>query len=117
MLLGIIGSPITSFSAMAKNIMNSSAIVSKDNVGAILDHAMDAGQGLLRLTPTWVPRSFLHPGKRLTVLIVVESTNDGLPVLPRPQMKNVFRMKVSATSRLKDNVLRCATPWKNRVAN
>jgi hypothetical protein len=26
---------------------------------------MEAGEGLLRLTPTWVPRSFLHPGKRI----------------------------------------------------
>ncbi len=26
---------------------------------------MDAGQGVLRLTPTWVPRSFLHPGRRI----------------------------------------------------
>jgi len=40
-------------------------IVSSDNVGAILDRALDAGAGLLRLTPTWVPRSFLHPGRRL----------------------------------------------------
>jgi hypothetical protein len=40
-------------------------IVSSDNVAAILDRAMDAGGGLLRLTPTWVPRSFLHPGRRL----------------------------------------------------
>ncbi|OYV84637.1 MAG: hypothetical protein B7Z73_15065 [Planctomycetia bacterium 21-64-5] len=31
----------------------------------MLDRALDAGQGLLRLTPTWVPRSFLHPGKRI----------------------------------------------------
>jgi hypothetical protein len=29
------------------------------------DSAMDAGEGLLRLTPTWVPRSFLHPGRRI----------------------------------------------------
>ena len=36
-----------------------------DNVAALLDRAMDAGDGLLRLTPTWVPRSFLHPGKRI----------------------------------------------------
>ncbi len=36
-----------------------------DNVGAILERALDAGQGILRLTPTWVPRSFLHPGKRI----------------------------------------------------
>ena len=45
--------------------MCASAIVKKDNVGAILDRALDAGAGLLRLTPTWVPRSFLHPGKRI----------------------------------------------------
>lgn len=37
----------------------------KDNVGRALDRALDAGAGLLRLTPTWVPRSFLHPGKRI----------------------------------------------------
>jgi hypothetical protein len=40
-------------------------IVSKDNVGSILSQALEAGGGLLRLTPTWVPRSFLHPGKRI----------------------------------------------------
>jgi len=45
--------------------MCASPIVTKDNVGAILERAMDAGGGLLRLTPTWVPRSFLHPGKRI----------------------------------------------------
>jgi hypothetical protein len=42
-----------------------SAPVKKDNVHAVLDRALDAGEGLLRLTPTWVPRSFLHPGKRI----------------------------------------------------
>ena len=26
---------------------------------------MDAGEGILRLIPNWVPRSFLHPGKRI----------------------------------------------------
>jgi len=45
--------------------MCASEIVKTDNVGAILDRAMDAGGGLLRLTPNWVPRSFLHPGKRI----------------------------------------------------
>jgi hypothetical protein len=40
-------------------------IVSGDNVAAILERALDAGAGLLRLSPTWVPRSFLHPGKRI----------------------------------------------------
>jgi len=45
--------------------MSATNIVKADNVAAILNSAMDAGQGLLRLTPTWVPRSFLHPGKRI----------------------------------------------------
>ena len=44
--------------------MTEANIVS-DNVGPVLQSALDAGEGLLRLTPTWVPRSFLHPGKRI----------------------------------------------------
>jgi hypothetical protein len=40
-------------------------LIERDNVGAILERALDAGEGLLRLAPTWVPRSFLHPGKRI----------------------------------------------------
>ena len=35
------------------------------NVKAASESALDAGGGLLRLAPTWVPRSFLQPGKRL----------------------------------------------------
>lgn len=45
--------------------MVTSKIVSKDNVASILNRALEAAGGLLRLTPTWVPRSFLHPGKRI----------------------------------------------------
>ncbi|MEN6493417.1 MAG: hypothetical protein ABFD16_03920 [Thermoguttaceae bacterium] len=45
--------------------MCASQVVKRDNVGAILDKALDAGKGVLRLTPNWVPRSFLHPGKRI----------------------------------------------------
>jgi hypothetical protein len=40
-------------------------LLKKDNVTAALNSALDAGEGLLRLTPTWVPRSFLHPGRRI----------------------------------------------------
>ncbi len=40
-------------------------LVGKDSVTKLLDSALDAGEGLLRLTPTWVPRSFLHPGRRI----------------------------------------------------
>lgn len=43
---------------------NPSTIVSK-NIASILSSALDAGKGLLRLTPNWVPRSFLHPGRRI----------------------------------------------------
>ncbi|HXT59050.1 MAG TPA: hypothetical protein VN699_10455, partial [Pirellulales bacterium] len=45
--------------------MVTSTIAKKDNIAALLGRALDAGAGLLRLTPTWVPRSFLHPGKRI----------------------------------------------------
>jgi hypothetical protein len=50
---------------MATATISTKDIVAKDNVGKILDRALNAGGGLLRLTPTWVPRSFLHPGKRI----------------------------------------------------
>jgi hypothetical protein len=45
--------------------MRTSKVVSKDNVGSVLRQASEAAEGLLRLTPTWVPRSFLHPGRRI----------------------------------------------------
>src|SRR5215468_9837448 len=32
---------------------------------AFMKRAVEAGEGVLRLTPTWVPRSFLTPGRRL----------------------------------------------------
>ncbi len=40
-------------------------VVKGDSVGKTLGRALDSGEGLLRLTPTWVPRSFLHPGRRI----------------------------------------------------
>ncbi len=45
--------------------MATSSLVKGESVGAVLEKAMDAGGGILRLTPTWVPRSFLHPGRRI----------------------------------------------------
>ena len=42
-----------------------SVAVTKDNVAQVYQQAMDAGEGILRLIPNWVPRSFLHPGKRI----------------------------------------------------
>jgi len=43
---------------------NPSTVVSR-NIDSVLSTALDAGEGVLRLVPNWVPRSFLHPGKRL----------------------------------------------------
>lgn len=37
----------------------------KTDVATMVDRALDAGEGVLRLAPTWVPRSFLVPGRRL----------------------------------------------------
>jgi hypothetical protein len=45
--------------------MTAANVVKGDSVAKVLDRALDAGEGLLRLTPTWVPRSFLHPGRRI----------------------------------------------------
>jgi len=39
--------------------------VSGGGVESAAKSALDAGNGLLRLSPTWVPRSFLQPGRRL----------------------------------------------------
>ena len=36
-----------------------------DDSAGFMKSALEAGEGVLRLTPTWVPRSFLMPGRRL----------------------------------------------------
>jgi hypothetical protein len=41
------------------------AAKSSTKVDALARAALDAGEGILRLAPTWVPRSFLMPGARL----------------------------------------------------
>jgi len=41
------------------------APATSERVDRQLELALDAGQGVLRLRPTWVPRSFLHPGRRI----------------------------------------------------
>src|ERR1700692_696564 len=33
--------------------------------GGLIHRAFEAGSGILRLAPTWVPRSFLMPGRRI----------------------------------------------------
>ncbi len=45
--------------------MISSNVIEAGQVEQVLGQALDSNEGLLRLTPTWVPRSFLHPGRRL----------------------------------------------------
>lgn len=39
--------------------------MSDQHLGARVRAALDSGEGILRLAPTWVPRSFLMPGGRL----------------------------------------------------
>jgi len=39
--------------------------MSGPSINQMTRSAMEAGEGILRLTPTWVPRSFLMPGQRL----------------------------------------------------
>src|SRR5947208_7155780 len=39
--------------------------MSQPSVESLTRWALDAGEGLLRLAPNWVPRSFLQPGGRL----------------------------------------------------
>ena len=51
--------------AAAVATKKSAVLPEAKNVGSTLDRALTAGQGILRLSPTWVPRSFLHPGKRV----------------------------------------------------
>ena len=45
--------------------MTASNVIQGSNVRPALERALEAGGGILRLTPTWVPRSFLHPGRRI----------------------------------------------------
>jgi len=35
------------------------------SLSQFIDETLDAGEGILRLAPTWVPRSYLVPGRRL----------------------------------------------------
>lgn len=46
------------------NTVTSLTTVTK-NVKSLVEGALEESGGLLRLAPCWVPRSFLHPGKRL----------------------------------------------------
>jgi hypothetical protein len=39
--------------------------ISGDKVSAAAKAALEAGEGIFRLAPAWVPRSFLQPGRRL----------------------------------------------------
>src|SRR5712692_6161186 len=39
--------------------------MSQPSVESLTRRALDAGEGILRLAPNWVPRSFLQPGGRL----------------------------------------------------
>jgi hypothetical protein len=48
---------------MAKQVVKSKAKAKPDASPVV--QAIEAGEGILRLAPTWVPRSFLTPGRRI----------------------------------------------------
>ena len=48
---------------MPKQLVKSKAKPQGD--AARVRQALEAGAGVLRLAPTWVPRSFLTPGRRI----------------------------------------------------
>lgn len=50
---------------MSTNPMYRAAECSKDNVKSVAESAMNAGKGVIRLAPNWVPRVFCRPGKRI----------------------------------------------------
>ena len=37
----------------------------KDNVRELITRALEVGEGVVRVMPTWVPRAFCVPGRRL----------------------------------------------------
>jgi len=39
--------------------------IGKDQIAKTLSEALDAGEGILRLAPAWVPRVFMQPGRRI----------------------------------------------------
>lgn len=49
---------------MAKKSPAAKSSLSAGNAGAVRQ-ALEVGEGVLRLAPTWVPRSFLMPGRRI----------------------------------------------------
>src|SRR5579885_62933 len=55
--------PQSLFHMSIQSVKNLKTINKK--VRGLVDAALDASSGLLRLAPCWVPRSFLQPGKRL----------------------------------------------------
>src|SRR5579859_6259251 len=50
--------------AVAKKPRSAEAAHGKADA-ALVRQAIEAGEGILRLAPTWVPRSFLMPGRRI----------------------------------------------------
>lgn len=54
-----------SATATKSKVASSSTATPKPTNGQQIRQAIEAGAGILRLAPTWVPRSFLMPGRRI----------------------------------------------------
>jgi hypothetical protein len=62
--------PTREFNSMAKKTTppkkaKAAAAVSSKSEASLVKRALEDGAGILRLAPTWVPRSFLMPGRRI----------------------------------------------------
>lgn len=50
---------------VGSNEQNRLYMTTKDSITRLVRRALEEGEGILRLSPTWVPRSYLVPGRRL----------------------------------------------------
>src|SRR6202023_984146 len=61
----------TGVASRTRSVKSGGRRMSDQKTAARARAALEAGEGILRLAPTWVPRSFLMPGGRLKL-----ATND-----------------------------------------
>ena len=99
---------------MAKSTTKKKIIKASDSK---IRNAIEAGDGILRLAPTWVPRSFLMPGRRIKLApqdlyaygaIVGALMNDGLLPPHLLPTKIVKLMKATAMLWLMANDPSCS---------
>ena len=97
------------------------------SAASIASAALTENDGILRLAPTWVPRSFLQPGERLKLhpadYYALGTHRGGIDERwfalddRRRQRRSAARTKGSATSSTRAEASRSATPSPNSGRN